>query len=65
MKVKQLNRTLIRYPVYLAYQRNNAQANVVKFSNKGSIEKPYELPREENLSPWSSYQMLVTSIDIA
>ncbi|WP_353278958.1 RHS repeat-associated core domain-containing protein [Wolbachia endosymbiont (group B) of Longitarsus flavicornis] len=65
LEIKQLNQTLAqnRYPVYLAYQENNKQVGVVEFSNDGSIDKNYKLPQEEKLSPWSSYQTLVTNVN--
>uniref|UniRef100_A0A3B0JH63 tRNA nuclease WapA n=1 Tax=Wolbachia endosymbiont of Aleurodicus dispersus TaxID=1288877 RepID=A0A3B0JH63_9RICK len=61
--VNQLNQTLIRYPIYLAYQPNGYQVSVVKFLNNGSISGPDKLHWGENLSSFSSYQTLVTSID--
>lgn len=64
LEINQLNQTLVayKYPVYFAYQELNKQIGVVEFSNDAGIDKIYNLPKEEKLSRWSSYQTLVTDI---
>ncbi|XP_073972940.1 salivary gland surface protein 1-like [Rhodnius prolixus] len=60
LQVKHLNQILIRYPLYLAYQEDGQQAQVIEFSKKGEISKTYSLPFHEKLSPWSGYQGIIT-----
>ncbi|WP_264377380.1 RHS repeat domain-containing protein [Wolbachia endosymbiont (group B) of Leptidea sinapis] len=59
--VNQLNQTVIRYPIYLAYQPRDQRVSVIKFANDGNISRTDELSWLEKLSPFSNYQTLVTS----
>ncbi|WP_265017541.1 hypothetical protein [Wolbachia endosymbiont (group A) of Epistrophe grossularia] len=61
LEVKELSQTLIRYPIYLAYQPRDQRVSVIKFANDGNISRTDELSWSEKLSPFSSYQTLVTS----
>ncbi len=59
--VNQFNQTVIRYPIYLAYQPRDQRVSVIKFANDGNISRTDELSWSEKLSPFSNYQTLVTS----
>ncbi|XP_062543381.1 uncharacterized protein LOC134210946 [Armigeres subalbatus] len=65
LDIRELNQTSSRnmYPIYLAYQEKDKQMSVVEFTVDGSLGNVYKLPLEEKLSPWGSYQTLVTTIE--
>lgn len=65
IEVYQLNQTFIQnmYPVYLAYQEKGKEVGVIEFSLDGNFHRTYKLPVEEKMTPWSSHQTLVTSVD--
>lgn len=63
LEVKQINQTLVRWPIYLAHQQTGSQVSVIDFENKECIGSTYKLPLGEKLNPFSSYETIVTSID--
>ncbi|KAK9512205.1 hypothetical protein O3M35_000675 [Rhynocoris fuscipes] len=62
LQVKHFNQTLNRYPIYLAYQRDNSNAHIVQFTNNGIVSELYSLPIQEKLSYFSGFQGVFTEI---